>query len=148
LAGILPGLETSTSDVSVTFFYSFGSLIFIMSLGWAMHKHKFFTIAYPYGTPKAMIPFIISIEIISYIARAISLGMRLFANMFAGHALVKILLAFSMQFLGSVTAYSAILSFAVVIVITLMEIGIAFLQAYVFGALVTLYFIDMARMEH
>jgi F0F1-type ATP synthase membrane subunit a len=95
-----------------------------------------------------MIPFIISIEIISYIARAISLGMRLFANMFAGHALVKILLAFSMQFLGSVTAYSAILSFAVVIVITLMEIGIAFLQAYVFGALVTLYFIDMARMEH
>jgi ATP synthase subunit 6 len=92
---MIPGIETSTSDASLTFMLSISTIIIISLIGFSLHSIRFFSLLYPTGTPTIMAPFIILIEFISYIARAVSLGMRLFANMFAGHSLVKILMSFA-----------------------------------------------------
>jgi len=92
--GMLPGIETITSEASVSFTLSFVTLITVVLIGFTIHGIRFMSILYPTGTPTVIAPFIILIEFISYVARAISLGMRLFANMFAGHSLVKIIMSF------------------------------------------------------
>jgi ATP synthase subunit 6 len=91
---MLPGLETSTSDASLTFFFSIATMVTLIIIGFSLHNIRYFAILFPTGTPLAMTPFIILIEFVSYMARAVSLGMRLFANMFAGHSLMKILMSF------------------------------------------------------
>lgn len=93
--GMIPGLETTTADAALTFFYSISTMTTLILLGFALHNVRYFAILFPTGTPIAMTPFIILIEFVSYMARAVSLGMRLFANMFAGHSLVKILMSFA-----------------------------------------------------
>jgi F-type H+-transporting ATPase subunit a len=93
--GMIPGLETTTADAALTFFYSISTMTTLILLGFALHNIRYFSILFPTGTPIAMTPFIILIEFVSYMARAVSLGMRLFANMFAGHSLVKILMSFA-----------------------------------------------------
>lgn len=95
LIGMVPGIGTITSDATFTFFLSFSTIISVILFGFTLHSVRFFAIIYPSGTPIVMAPFIILIEFISYLARAVSLGMRLFANMFAGHSLVKILMSFT-----------------------------------------------------
>jgi ATP synthase subunit 6 len=95
ILGMIPGIETITSDAAFTFILSIGTMLVVIILGFSLHNIRFFSILYPAGTPMIMAPFIIFIEFVSYIARAISLGMRLFANMFAGHSLVKILMSFA-----------------------------------------------------
>jgi ATP synthase subunit 6 len=92
---MIPGLETTTSEASFTFLLSISTMITIILIGFSLHNIRYMSILYPTGTPTVMAPFIILIEFISYIARAVSLGMRLFANMFAGHSLVKILMSFA-----------------------------------------------------
>jgi F-type H+-transporting ATPase subunit a len=93
--GMIPGLETTTADAALTFFYSISTMTTLILLGFALHNVRYLAILFPTGTPIAMTPFIILIEFVSYMARAVSLGMRLFANMFAGHSLVKILMSFA-----------------------------------------------------
>lgn len=94
LIGMLPGIDTVTAEAALAFLFSISTIVTIILLGISLHSVRFFSIIYPSGTPTLMIPFIIIIEFISYISRAVSLGMRLFANMFAGHSLVKILMSF------------------------------------------------------
>jgi len=91
---MIPGLETTTSDASLTFFFSITTMTTLILIGFSLHSIRYLAILFPTGTPLVMTPFIILIEFVSYIARAVSLGMRLFANMFAGHSLVKILMSF------------------------------------------------------
>jgi F-type H+-transporting ATPase subunit a len=93
--GMIPGLETTTSDASLTFFFSIATMTTLILIGFSLHNVRYFAILFPTGTPLVMTPFIILIEFVSYMARAVSLGMRLFANMFAGHSLVKILMSFA-----------------------------------------------------
>jgi F-type H+-transporting ATPase subunit a len=81
-------------------------------------------------------------------ARAVSLGMRLFANMFAGHSLVKILMSFAWLFLTSAFPILSLPVFGLLLVIFLMECGIAYLQSYVFGALTAMYFEDVISLGH
>jgi hypothetical protein len=99
--GMLPGVETVTSDASLTFMLSIATMVTVIMIGFSLHSIRYFSILYPTGTPTIMAPFIILIEFVSYVARAVSLGMRLFANMFAGHSLVKILMSFAWLFLNS-----------------------------------------------
>lgn len=146
--GMVPGLETTTSDASLTFFFSITTMITIILVGFSLHSIRYLTILYPTGTPLVMTPFIIAIEFISYIARAVSLGMRLFANMFAGHSLVKILMSFMWLFLTSAIPLLSIPVFILLVVIFLMELGIAYLQSYVFGALTAMYFEDVIALGH
>jgi len=91
--GMIPGAETITSEASFAFTISITLISMITLIGFSIHKVDYFAVLYPTGTPAIMAPFIIIIESISYIARAVSLGMRLFANMFAGHTLVKIMMS-------------------------------------------------------
>jgi ATP synthase subunit 6 len=146
--GMIPGLETSTSDASLTFFFSIGTMATLILIGFSLHNVRYFAILFPTGTPLVMTPFIILIEFVSYIARAVSLGMRLFANMFAGHSLVKILMSFAWLFLTSALPVLSIPVFALLLVIFLMELGIAYLQSYVFGALTAMYFEDVIALGH
>lgn len=146
--GMIPGLETSTSDASLTFFFSIATMTTLILIGFSLHNVRYFAILFPTGTPLVMTPFIIMIEFVSYIARAVSLGMRLFANMFAGHSLVKILMSFAWLFLTSAIPLLSIPVFALLLVIFMMELGIAYLQSYVFGALTAMYFEDAIALGH
>jgi len=146
--GMIPGLETTTSDASLTFFFSIATMTTLILIGFSLHNIRYFAILFPTGTPLVMTPFIILIEFVSYMARAVSLGMRLFANMFAGHSLVKILMSFAWLFLTSVLPPLSIPVFALLLVIFLMELGIAYLQSYVFGALAAMYFEDVIALGH
>jgi len=146
--GMIPGLETTTSDASLTFFFSIATMTTLILIGFSLHNVRYFSILFPTGTPLVMTPFIILIEFVSYMARAVSLGMRLFANMFAGHSLVKILMSFAWLFLTSAIPLLSIPVFLLLLVIFLMELGIAYLQAYVFGALSAMYFEDVIALGH
>jgi ATP synthase subunit 6 len=146
--GMVPGLETTTSDASLTFFFSIATMTTLILIGFSLHNVRYFAILFPTGTPIVMTPFIILIEFVSYMARAVSLGMRLFANMFAGHSLVKILMSFAWLFLTSAIPLLSIPVFALLLVIFLMELGIAYLQSYVFGALAAMYFEDAIALGH
>lgn len=146
--GMIPGLETSTSDASLTFFFSIATMTTLILIGFSLHGIRYLSILFPTGTPLVMTPFIIMIEFVSYMARAVSLGMRLFANMFAGHSLVKILMSFAWLFLTSAIPLLSIPVFVLLLVIFLMELGIAYLQSYVFGALTAMYFEDVIALGH
>lgn len=148
IIGMVPGVGTITSDATFTFFLSFSTLISIILFGFALHSARFFSIIYPSGTPIVMAPFIILIEMVSYLARAVSLGMRLYANMFAGHSLVKILMSFTWLFLTSALPFLGFIVFALVCIIFFMEVGIAYLQAYVFAALSSMYMEDAINLGH
>jgi ATP synthase subunit 6 len=146
--GIVPGMETTTADASLTFFYSISTIVTLILLGFSIHGVRYFSILFPTGTPIIITPFIILIEFVSYIARAVSLGMRLFANMFAGHSLVKILISFAWLFLTSSVPLLSLPVFVLLLVIFLIELGIAYLQSYVFGALTAIYFEDVIALGH
>jgi len=95
LAGLLPYVETRTASVAATFTASFSMFLGINIISFAIKKIPLSSHALPAGIPLVIGPFLIVIEIVSYLARALSLGIRLFANMTAGHALLKILARFT-----------------------------------------------------
>lgn len=148
ILGMVPGLETITSEASFAFLLSISMLISIALLGFALHNIRYLAVLYPTGTPTIMAPFIIIIELISYAARAVSLGMRLFANMFAGHSLVKILMSFAWLFLTSILPFTSIPVFALLLLIFMLECGIAYLQSYVFATLSGMYIEDVISLGH
>lgn len=148
LLGMVPGVETITSEASLTFLFSIATMVTFILVGLSLHSARYFSILYPAGTPTAMAPFIILIEFVSYISRAVSLGMRLFANMFAGHSLVKILMSFAWLFLNSALPILSIPVFVLLLAIFLMEVGIAYLQSYVFSALSSMYLEDVILLGH
>ena len=105
----------------------------------------------PSGTPIVIVPFLIIIEIISYFARVFSLGIRLFANMMAGHTLLKILCSYTWPLLLAIDFLSLNLYFVpflIVVLISCLEFAIALLQAYVFTVLVCLYLNDAFQSSH
>jgi hypothetical protein len=148
LLGMIPGIETTTSEASLTFLFSISTMVTFILIGFSIHGVRYLSILYPTGTPTVMAPFIILIEFVSYVSRAVSLGMRLFANMFAGHSLVKILMSFAWLFLGSALPVLSIPVFVLLLAIFLMEVGIAYLQSYVFSALSCMYLEDVILLGH
>jgi len=145
LTGMLPWAFTITAQLTIAFFFSITSLggITIMSIeqkGW-----KFFELFKP-TAPKPLEHFLIIIEFISFLIRFISLGVRLFANMVAGHALLKILLLFLALVLNSLNAFAVVgslVGFFVILAVVALELLIAFLQAYVFVFLMLIYTKEM-----
>ncbi len=146
--GMVPGIETSTSEAALTFFISFSTVAGCMLLGFTLHSARYFSALLPSGTPFLIMPFILLIELVSYLARAISLGMRLFANMFAGHSLSKILFTFAWIALMSAMPIPGFFIIALMLVIALMELGIAYLQSYVLGALSFMYYEEVVNPAH
>lgn len=142
LLGMTPYSFTFTSHIVVTFALALVIFIGVTVLGFAKHGMHFFSFFVPPGTPLPMYPLLIPIEVISYLSRPISLSVRLFANMLAGHTLLKVIAGFI-----AVLGVAGILPFAFVVVLTGLEILIAFLQAYVFTILTCLYINDALHLH-
>jgi len=94
IVGMLPYSMTITSHLIITLYFSMGIFLSLNILGLLFHKEKFFVLFLPEGVPVVIIPFLILVEYISYLSRVFSLAIRLFANMLAGHILLKILISF------------------------------------------------------
>ena len=138
MVGMLPYSFTFTSHIIVTFALAAIVFIGVTILGFAKHGMHFFSFFVIPGLPWYMLPLLIPIEVISYLSRPISLSVRLFANMLAGHTLIKV---FAM-FVITMPFYSGVLPLAFIVALTGLEILIAFLQAYVFAILTCLYIND------
>src|ERR1700712_5730228 len=128
----------TTLGISVTIFMG----VTILSL--SIHKIKFFSYFIPGGTPLALVPLIVLIEIISYSARAVSLGVRLFANITAGHALLKILSSFLFKLFSSSILISVLtlIPFSLFLGLIGLELAVSLIQAFVLTLLVCSYLKD------
>ena len=142
LFGMVPYGFTFTSHIIVTF--TMATVVFLGVTAIAIVKHKlhFFTFFMPPGVPLVMAPLLVPIEIISYLSRPVSLSVRLFANMLAGHTLLKVFAGFVVA-LGLFGAFPLLF----VIALTALEIVIAFLQAFVFTILTCLYLNDALHLH-
>jgi|688.fasta_scaffold266774_2 ATP synthase subunit 6 len=149
LVGMIPFAFTVTSHIIVTFTLSFTLFVGINLRAVIDKQFGFFSLFLPSGAPIVIAPFLVVIELISYIARVFSLAIRLFANMMAGHTLLKILIGFSfiiaIQNLNSTwpLLFVAFIPFLLVFIITFLEVAIALLQGYVFTVLMCLYIKDL-----
>ena len=142
MLGMIPYSFTFTSHIIVTFALATVVFIGVTILGLLKHRLHFFSFFVIPGLPWYMLPLLIPIEIISYLSRPISLSVRLFANMLAGHTLLKV-------FAGFVVALGVggVLPLAFIVALTGLEILIAFLQAYVFAILTCLYINDALHLH-
>lgn len=149
LLGLLPFSFTITSSFAFTVFLASTYFVGVNIIGAIQHGWKLLGLFLPDGAPFAIVPFLIFIEAVSYIARVISLAVRLFANMMSGHALLKILIGFSWAMLCSlsVLVFIAPVPWVVVTAVLVLETMIAFLQAYVFVLLVSLYINDVLNLH-
>src|SRR6266702_3780620 len=149
LVGNIPYTFTITTSIIVSIGLSFTILIGVTILGLSIHKIHFFSFFIPSGTPLALVPLLVLIELISYLARAFSLGIRLFANMVAGHTLLKILSTFLFKMFsgGLIIFVLTLLPFTLFLAITGLELAVSFIQAYVFVLLVCSYIKDAIELH-
>ncbi|EGN91974.1 hypothetical protein SERLA73DRAFT_66557 [Serpula lacrymans var. lacrymans S7.3] len=149
LIGNIPYTYTITTSIIVSIGLSFTILIGVTILGLSIHKIHFFSFFIPSGTPLALVPLLVLIELISYLARAFSLGIRLFANVVAGHTLLKILSTFLYQMFsgGLIIFIVTLLPFALFLAITGLELAVSFIQTYVFVLLVCSYIKDAIELH-
>jgi len=146
LIGLIPYSFTAPSHIIFTFSFSLSIIIGVTIIGFQIHKLSFFKLFVPHGLNqgfiKFLIPLIFSIEIISYLMRILSLSVRLTANLLSGHTLLKILSTFSFQFIV-LFPYLFFLPLILIFAVYLLEIGVAFIQAYVFSLLTATYIKDI-----
>ena len=142
MVGMVPYSFTFTSHIIVTFALAAVVFIGVTVLGFIKHGFHYFALLAPPGLPFYMLPILIPIELISYLSRPISLSVRLFANMLAGHTLLKVFAGFVLP-LG----LAGVLPLAFIVALTGLEILIAFLQAYVFAILTCLYINDAIHLH-
>ncbi|MDC0037687.1 F0F1 ATP synthase subunit A [Alphaproteobacteria bacterium] len=143
MVGMIPYQFTFTSHIIVTFALATVVFIGVTILGFMNHGIRFFTFFYIPGVPFYMHPLLIPIEVISYLSRPISLSVRLFANMLAGHTLLKVFAGFVV----SMPFFTGVLPLTFIVALTGLEILIAFLQAYVFAILTCLYINDAYHLH-
>ncbi len=138
---------TLTSHVTVAFTLSFSFFISIILIGILIQKKEFINTFIPSGAPKILKPFLIGIEIISYFSRPFSLGIRLFANLMAGHTLLAILANFTFL-ISKKNIIITLLPYFLIVAIVGLEAMIAMLQAYVFTVLICIYLNDSIKGSH
>lgn len=144
LIGMVPYSFASTSHFILTFSLSFTVVLGATILGLSKHGLKFFSLFVPAGCPLALLPLLVLIEFISYLARNVSLGLRLAANILSGHMLLNILSGFTYNIMtsGFVFFFLGIFPLAFIIAFSGLELGIAFIQAQVFVVLSCSYIKD------
>ena len=149
LTGNVPYSYTVTTSIIVTIGLSFTILIGVTILGLSIHKLHFFSYFVPSGTPLALVPLLVLIEMVSYLARAFSLGIRLFANMVAGHTLLKILSTFLYQMFSSsiIIAVLTLIPFSIFLALIGLELAVSLIQSYVFTLLVCSYIKDAIELH-
>ncbi|MBT3401268.1 MAG: F0F1 ATP synthase subunit A [Rhodospirillaceae bacterium] len=146
LLGLIPGAFTFTSHLAVTFAMAAFIFVGVTIIGLVTHGFKFFSLFFPHGAPIVSAPVLIPIEIISYFSRPISLSVRLFANMTVGHVLLKVI-GGGVVALGGFWVLPGLLPLAFLIAITLLEVMIAVIQAYVFAILTCVYLNDALHLH-
>ncbi|MEJ8473480.1 F0F1 ATP synthase subunit A [Roseibium algae] len=150
LFGMFPYFFTITSHIIVTFALSMVVILTVTIYGFMRHGLKFFGLFVPSGVPAALIPIVAPIEVISFLSRPVSLSVRLFANMLAGHITLKVFAGFivSLSAMGAVGIFGAILPLGMTVALTALEFLVAFLQAYVFTVLTCMYLNDAIHPSH
>ncbi|HJM48858.1 MAG TPA: F0F1 ATP synthase subunit A [Alphaproteobacteria bacterium] len=142
LLGLLPYSFTVTSHIVVTFALAIVVFLGVTVIGLIKHKLHFFSFFVPKGVPMALIPILVPIEVISYLARPVSLSLRLFANMMAGHTLLKVFGGFVV-----VLGIFGVAPLLFVVALYALELIVAVLQAYVFTILTCLYLNDALHLH-
>jgi F-type H+-transporting ATPase subunit a len=149
LLGLLPYSFTYTSHIAVTF--ALALAVFLLTTGVALwiHGFHFFSYFVPEGAPKLLIPLLVLIEVVSYLSRLISLPVRLFANMMAGHVMMEVFASFlvMMASAGAVGVVAAFFPEAINVILIGFELLVAALQAYVFALLTCLYLHDAVHLH-
>lgn len=156
MLGLLPlgvvGLHpfTTTSHLAITGVLAIISFTMVLVIGFWRHGFHFFSLFIPHGTPLPMIPFIFLVELMSFLVRPFSLGIRLFVAMTAGHILLKVLAGFVINSTNAGAGYGLLVgipSFALMTGISALEVLVAGIQAYVFALLTSLYLNDAINLH-
>lgn len=144
LIGMIPYSFAATSHFILTFSISFTVVLGATILGFNKHGLKFFSLFVPAGCPLGLLPLLVLIEFISYLARNVSLGLRLSANILSGHMLLNILAGFCYNIMNSglIFIILGLIPLAFIIAFSGLELGIAFIQAQVFVVLTSSYIKD------
>lgn len=150
IVGMIPFSFTITSHIFQTFSLGLSVMVAITIVGFFYHGIHFFSLFLPQGAPIVLAPLLVFIEVISYISRAFSLSIRLFANMMSGHTLLNIMTGFILKMFSKsfFLMIISLLPFVIICVIILLELGIAILQAYVFMVLFCIYLNDAYHLSH
>jgi len=150
MIGMVPYTFTFTSHIIVTFTLAATVFVFVTVLALMKHGLHFFSFFMPHGAPIALAPILIPIEVISYLMRPVSLSIRLFANMMAGHTMLKVFAGFTVLMIGGLGAIgfvAGLVPLLINIALTGFEFLVAFLQAYVFSILTCLYIRDALELH-
>jgi F-type H+-transporting ATPase subunit a len=147
MLGMIPYGFTFTSHIIVTFAMALLVFVGVTIVGLVLHGAHFFSLFFPTGAPVAMAPILVPIEIISYLTRPISLSVRLFANMVAGHTMLKVFAAFTISVGAFTWGIGGLAPLAINVALVGFEILVAFLQAYVFTILTCLYLHDAIHLH-
>ena len=141
LFGVVPYTFSPTAHIAITFGFSLSIFLGVVLLGIVNHGFNYFSMFMPAGSPLALAPFLIVIELISHTAKAISLGVRLAANITAGHILFSIFSGFVLTMLtaGGILSFVSIFPFLILLFVTVLELAVAFIQGYVFSLLTAIY---------
>jgi ATP synthase subunit 6 len=149
LIGLVPYSFTVTSHITLTFFLSFSIFVAMNIIGFQRHGVELFSLFLPANTTFFLALLLVPIELISYIAKPISLGVRLFINLMAGHSLLKVIVGFSwnMLLVENLKAVVFILPLLILVLLMGLELGVALIQAYVFITLTAIYLNDSESLH-
>lgn len=150
LLGMVPYFFTITAQIIVTFTLAIMVILTVLIYGIRKHGVSFFKLFVPAGVPGPLLLLVVPIEVISFLSRPISLSIRLFGNMLAGHITLKVFAGFvvSLSALGAMGVATAILPLIMAVMLTALELLVAALQAYVFAVLTCLYLNDALHPSH
>ncbi len=150
LLGLFPYFFAFTSHIAVTLTLALFVFIFSTGVGFYTHGFRFFKFFVPEGVPAWLLPLLVPIEIISYLSRPVSLSVRLFANMTAGHVMLEVFAGFMLLLtasFGILGAVAAVVPLGLNLALMALELLVAGLQAYVFAILTCLYLHDAVHMH-
>jgi ATP synthase subunit 6 len=149
LIGLVPYSFTTTSHITLTFFLSFSIFVALNIIGFQRHGLELFSLFLPANTGFFLALLLVPIELVSYLAKPISLGVRLFINLMAGHSLLKVIVGFSWNMLLVENLKSILFIVPLLILVLLMglELGVALIQAYVFITLTAIYLNDSEALH-
>ncbi len=150
LIGFIPYTFTVTSHIVVTASLALIVFFTVLVVGFAKNGTHFLKLFVPSGVPIYVLPLVVAIEVISFLSRPLSHSVRLFANMLAGHILLKVFGGFVVLLLGlkGLGALAAVVPFAFTVALMALELLVAFLQAYVFAMLTCMYINDALHPGH
>jgi F-type H+-transporting ATPase subunit a len=150
MIGLIPFSFTVTSQLIVTVALALTVFFIVVIYGFWKNGLHFFNLFVPKGVPKLILPLIVFIEVLSFLSRPVSHSVRLFANMLAGHITLQVFAAFIIMLagLGVLGWFGAVLPFIMVVLLTALELLVAFLQAYVFAILTCIYLNDAIHPGH